>query len=174
VDAVNHLLICGTEIQTAIKPQPLMSPSTTFTPLTGPDFGATATAPAPRYKMPSLEEQATFSEARLGQECGLWLQDFNRAAYDVFFHIPNGGLRTAVESHGFKMQHAKPGVPDYFLAWPTPDGYHHGLFIELKTKTGRVAPAQMAWHAKLGERCYRVEVVRALDEFIALLTEYLA
>jgi hypothetical protein len=146
-----------------------------FTPLTGPDFGAT-TAPAGRYQMPSTEEQAIWSEARLGQECGLWLQDFNRAAYDVFFHIPNGGLRTAVESHGFKMQHAKPGVPDYFLAWPYPAplrGIYAGLFIELKTKTGRVAPAQLAWHAALRLQGYRVEVVRSLDEFAKLLTEYL-
>lgn len=147
-----------------------------FTPLTGPAFGASPTAPAAtpttRYKMPSLEEQATFSEARLGQECGLWLQDFNRAAYDVFFHIPNGGLRTAVESHGFKMQHAKPGVPDYFLA--TGGQGYGGLFIELKTATGRVAPAQMAWHAALRLQGYRCEVVRSLPEFINLLTEYLA
>jgi hypothetical protein len=119
----------------------------------------------------------------LGQECGLWLQAFNRAAYDVFFHIPNGGLRTAVESASFKAQHAKAGVPDYFLAWPKiynhwADGQRisendeHGLFIELKTATGRVAPAQTAWHAALRQQGYRVEVVRSLPEFIALLTEY--
>lgn len=149
-----------------------------FTPLTGPEFGAGATAPG--YKIPSPEVQAKWSEAALGQACGLWLQDFNREAYDVFFHVPNGGLRTAVEGQSFKLQHAKPGVPDYFLAMPgnrdphLPVDIHWGLFIELKTAKGRVAPAQLAWHARLRLQGYRVEVVRSLPEFIDLLTEYLA
>jgi hypothetical protein len=131
--------------------------------------------------MPSPEAQATWSEARLGQECGLWLAATYPAAYRLFFHIPNGGLRTAVESHGFKMQHAKAGVPDYFLPVSGRDFEMkggsvlvHGLFVELKTATGRVAPAQAQWHADLRQAGYRCEVVRSLPEFIALLTEYLA
>jgi hypothetical protein len=151
-----------------------------FTPLTAPDFGAgTATAPTGRYVMPSPEAQALFSEARLGQECGLWLQDFHREAYDVFAHIPNGGLRTAVEGNSFKLQHARAGYPDYFLAKPYVDPYQRhiqycGLYIELKTKKGRVAPLQAEWHQRLRTEGYRVEVVRSLPEFIDLLTEYLA
>jgi hypothetical protein len=130
----------------------------------------------PLYTIPPLEEQARWSEARLGQECGLWLQAFNRAAYDCFFHIPNGGLRTAVESVGFKAQHAKAGVPDYFLAFPFGDAFtvYCGLFIELKTKIGRVAPEQALWHSRLRAQGFRVEVIRSLAEFIALLTEYLS
>jgi hypothetical protein len=140
----------------------------------------------PAYTLPSPIEQAQWSEARLGQECGLWLAATYPAAYAVFFHIPNGGLRTAVESHGFKMQHAKAGVPDYLLAMPRHiEGYwlgsvfikshvESGLFVELKTRTGRVAPAQLAWHAALRQQGYRCEVVRSLPEFITLLTEYLA
>jgi hypothetical protein len=136
---------------------------------------------SPLYTLPSLELQATWSEARLGQECGLWLQAFNRPAYDCFFHIPNGGLRTAVESVGFKAQHAKRGVPDYFLAVPCFSSatgisrfQYCGLFIELKTATGRVAPEQALWHARLRAQGYRVEVIRSLPEFIALLTDYLS
>jgi hypothetical protein len=130
----------------------------------------------PLYRLPTAIEQATWSEARLGQECGLWLAATYPQAYAVFFHIPNGGLRTAVESHGFKMQHAKAGVPDYFLAMPDP-GPHMGfagLFIELKTRIGKVAPAQAQWHAALRQQGYRCEVVRSLPEFISLLTDYLA
>ncbi len=147
-----------------------------FTPLTGPDFGQATTAPESRYIMPTPEAQALFSEARLGQECGNWLAQFNRAAYNVFFHIPNGGLRTAVEGASFKAQHAKAGVPDYFLAWQKDDGVwqYAGLFIELKTRTGRVAPAQTAWHQLLRQQGYRVEIIRSLPEFIQLLTEYLS
>jgi|GEM_PF-3804705 len=135
---------------------------------------------APLYRLPTAVEQAAWSEARLGQECGLWLAATYPAAYALFLHIPNGGLRTAVESHGFKMQHAKAGVPDYLLAKPgmnpprDPYLMSHGLFIELKTRAGRVAPEQAAWHQRLRLAGYRVEVVRSLPEFIALLTEYLA
>lgn len=135
--------------------------------------------------MPTPEQQVLFSESRMGQECGLWLAATYPAAYRLFFHIPNGGLRTAVEGMSFKMQHAKAGVPDYFLAMPKlcdrwadgqrlSDNDEHGLFVELKTATGRVAPAQLAWHTALRQQGYRCEVVRSLPEFITLLTEYLA
>jgi hypothetical protein len=82
-----------------------------------------------------------------------------------------------VEGQSFKLQHARAGYPDYFLAWPTPGpgrGIYAGLYIELKTMKGRVAPLQAQWHQRLKDKGYRVEVVRSLPEFIALLTEYLA
>lgn len=140
----------------------------------------------PAYQFPTPEQQALFTEARLGQECGLWLQWYDRDAYDLFLHVPNGGLRTAREANALKGQHTKAGVPDYLLAMPKHnDAYWigmiriasstvHGLFIELKTATGRVAPEQTAWHTRLRAQGYRCEVVRSLSEFIALLTEYLS
>lgn len=131
--------------------------------------GALATAP---YQPLTKAPEATWSEALLGQECGIWLQRTYPLAYAVFFHIPNGGLRTAVEAVSFKGQHAKAGVPDYFLA--TGGQGYGGLFIELKTPKGRVAPEQAAWHTRLRQQGYRVEVVRSLAEFQSLLTEYLA
>jgi hypothetical protein len=145
---------------------------------TTPPALPTAFTPQP-YAIPSPIQQAQWSEARLGQECGLWLAATHPAAYRLFFHIPNGGLRTAVEGMSFKMQHAKAGVPDYFLACTNRIDLHsevvdHGLFIELKTATGRVAPAQLAWHTALRQQGYRVEVVRSLQGFIDAVTEYLA
>lgn len=148
-------------------------------------YGTTAPAGklpfTPLYRVPTPLEQAQWSEARLGQECGLWLQAAYPQAYALFFHIPNGGLRTPVESVAFKCQHAKAGVPDYLLAKPRflqdnpcQSFYYHGLFLELKTRTGRVKPEQTAWHERLRQQGYRVEVVRSLPEFMAVVSEYLA
>jgi len=131
----------------------------------------------PLYRLPTAIEQATWSEDRLQQECCLWCQATYPAAYRLLFAVPNGGKRSQAEAAKFVATGVKAGVPDLMLAMPYPAplrGIYAGLFIELKTRTGRVAPAQTAWHAALRQQGYRVEVVRSLPEFIDLLTQYLA
>ena len=122
--------------------------------------------PAPYVTTPPL-----LTEARLGQECGTWLNRHHREAYAHFAHVPNGGLRTPLEASSLKSQHVSPGYPDYLLDLPR--GGYHGLRIELKTPTGRVAPEQTAWLARLTAAGFRCAIVRSLAEFQALLTDYL-
>jgi hypothetical protein len=63
--------------------------------------------------------------------------------------IPNGGARTAVTGARLRDEGVSPGVPDLFLAWPSPQGYH-GLFIELKrTRGGAVSAVQRGWCDRL-------------------------
>ena len=112
------------------------------------------------------------TEARLGQECGTWLNRHHRDAYAHFAHVPNGGLRTSREATALKSQHVSPGYPDYLLDLPR--GGYHGLRIELKTPTGRVAPEQADWLARLTAAGFRCAVIRSLPAFIELLTDYLA
>jgi hypothetical protein len=49
----------------------------------------------------------------------------------------------------------------------------HGLFIELKTRTGKVSPEQKEWHQKLKERNYEVEVCWSFEEAICTIENYL-
>ena len=112
------------------------------------------------------------TEARLQQDCGNWLNKHHRAAYQLFWHTPNGEARDRITGARLKAMHAKPGVPDCFLALPSVGA--HGLFIEFKTDTGRLSPHQVTLIAALQTAGFRVEVVRTQAEFELLLTEYLA
>lgn len=65
----------------------------------------------------------------------------------LLFHIPNGGSRDPREAAHMKEQGVKPGVPD--LCLPVPRGRYHGLYIEMKTPTGRTSKDQEWWLTKL-------------------------
>lgn len=62
-------------------------------------------------------------------------------------HIPNGGYRTPAEAAHFKRLGVKAGVPDLLLPYPVGD--HHGLWIEMKSETGRASSLQKEWIEKL-------------------------
>ena len=64
------------------------------------------------------------------------------------------------------------GVPD--LCLPIPISPFHGLFIELKTKKGKVSSNQRKWQNKLRGRGYASEICFGADEAIATLEQYLA
>lgn len=124
------------------------------------------TAPAPNW-----------TESRLQQEAVMWFNKHYRDLSDLLFHIPNGGFRNAREAARLKAQGVKAGVPDLMLA--RPNGLfsartYHGLFIEMKTSTGTLDKHQASYHAQLQAQGYRVEVIRSLADFQALITEYLA
>jgi hypothetical protein len=90
----------------------------------------------------------------------------------LLFAVPNGGARDVVTGARMKREGQKKGVPDLVLACPR-NGYH-GLFIELKTKKGRVSPEQSEWLRQLSAQGYRAEVCRGADAAIRVLREYLA
>ena len=121
--------------------------------------------PTPYNTAPAL------TEARLGQDCGTWLNKYHRHAYAHFFHIPNGGLRTVREASALKSQHVKAGVSDYLLALPR--GTCHGLWMEFKTPTGQLRPEQVQWLQRMAAAGYATAVIRTLESFQLLLTEYL-
>lgn len=86
----------------------------------------------------------------------------------MYFHPPNGGWRSKVESARLKNMGVVAGIPDLVILY---DG--KTLFIELKKqKTGRVSPAQLVCHAQLAACGHHVEVCRSLDEVIAALDRH--
>lgn len=64
----------------------------------------------------------------------------------LLFAIPNGGKRHPVVAIKMKLEGARAGVPDYFLAipkkFPSGEVQKCGLFIELKSPEGRPSKAQ--------------------------------
>lgn len=90
----------------------------------------------------------------------------------MLFHIPNGGTRDAIEGKHLKQAGVKPGVPDLFLA--APSGKYHGLFIEMKTDTGRTSEAQKWWIKQLNAIGYFVEVCHSWQSAVRVLEWYLS
>ena len=89
-----------------------------------------------------------------------------------FLHASlNGELLTTGQARKAQRSGMRPGVPDLFL--PVPVGDAHGLFLEMKTRRGRVSPEQRAWIAWLRAAGYQVEVCHAWWEARDVIVEYL-
>jgi hypothetical protein len=90
----------------------------------------------------------------------------------LLYHVPNGGSRNIREAANLKRAGVRAGVPDLHL--PVARGEYHGLWLELKSPTGRTSDAQRDWHAALRDEGHRVEVctdwIAARDILIAYLS----
>lgn len=89
----------------------------------------------------------------------------------LLYHIPNGGTRDPVEAKHLKQQGVKPGVPDLHL--PVARGCYHGLYIEMKTETGRATRDQLWWGEQLLRGGYQWKICHGWMAAVAALTEYL-
>ena len=66
----------------------------------------------------------------------------------------------------------KPGVPDITL--PVPRGIYHGLYIELKTDSGKTSKEQNEWLAEAREDGYYTAVCYSWPEAAEVLERYLS
>jgi len=87
------------------------------------------------------------------------------------FHPANGGARSKGEGGKLKAMGVRPGVPDFML--PIPVMPWNGLAIELKTATGALTQTQQEWAESLSKGGYLVGVARSLEEFVALVIQFL-
>ena len=88
------------------------------------------------------------------------------------FHIPNesvGGQGWIVRN---RQMGVKSGVPDLMLPIPTHE--YHGLFIEMKTKTGRLSEPQKKRIDALNALGYKAVVAHGWEEARCQITEYLS
>ncbi|WP_335951732.1 VRR-NUC domain-containing protein [Acinetobacter beijerinckii] len=90
---------------------------------------------------------------------------------DYLFHIPNGGSRNLIEASKLKKMGVKAGVPDLQLI--IPNGLIHGLWIELKSKAGKLQPSQRLMMQRLEEQGYMCKVCFGADEAIQEIKKYL-
>ncbi len=83
-----------------------------------------------------------------------WACEANLRGLDkrLLMAIPNGGKRNKVTGGRLKAEGVRAGAPDYLLAIPTPR--FAGLFIELKTETGRPSPSQKEMIDLLNKHSY--------------------
>ncbi len=103
------------------------------------------------------------------------------------FAIPNGGSRNELEGGNLKEEGVRPGVLDVCLAYPS-NGFH-GLFIEhkskkgklskntiVKSKTGRykyIREGQETWFKRLSDAGYCCKVSRSINESVDIIKAYL-
>ena len=120
------------------------------------------------YKAPVPSEEA--EQAALMRwamyETGKW------PALNLLYHIPNGGLRSKATAGKMKAVGQKKGVPDLHL--PVPMGKYHGLYIELKRRSGSTPTQDQAdWLKALDRRGYCVCWCRGWEAAAAVLVSYL-
>jgi hypothetical protein len=126
---------------------------------------ATKRAKAPSLRVASeAHEQRTLIEwARLASVMEPRLR--------LLMAIPNQAVRASNVRH-LVAEGVRAGVPDLFL--PTSSGGFHGLFIELKRRSGgRLSPEQREWIAKLRGQGYRAEVCAGWEAAKDIILEYL-
>lgn len=87
------------------------------------------------------------------------------------FAIPNGGARHIVTAVRLKEEGVVAGIPDLFLMLPKSDW--HGLFIEMKAKTGKVSKAQKDFIALANSYNYKAVVCYGFEDAKNMIEKYL-
>lgn len=90
---------------------------------------------------------------------------------ELLYHVPNGGKRGKFEACRLKAQGVRAGVPDLHL--PIARGGYIGLWIEMKTATGRLSEDQRKIIAMLCAEGHRVEVCRSAADAVEVLEDYM-
>lgn len=89
----------------------------------------------------------------------------------LYYAVPNGGSRHKIEAANLKREGVMPGVPDICICEPR--GAYHGLYIEMKSKKGRVSDSQRNFQVALADRGYDVHVCYGASEAIEVIDDYL-
>jgi hypothetical protein len=89
----------------------------------------------------------------------------------IIFAIPNGGARHIVTAVKLKAEGVLAGVPDLFLM--AAKGEWHGMFIEMKAKSGNVSDKQKEFMEAANAMNYKTVVCYGFDEAKTAITNYL-
>lgn len=111
-------------------------------------------------------------EHLLQKACVAWFRMQYPQYSRLYFAVPNGGARTRREGLSLKEEGVMAGVADTLLLLPR-HGYSY-LAVEFKTPSGKVAAQQKSWAVSVRENGGRYEIIRNVDDFIALITDYLS
>lgn len=84
---------------------------------------------------------------------------------------PMSGVRDSKTGARLKREGARAGDPDLNLQ--VARGKYHGLYLELKTATGRVSPDQATFLAYLNSAGYLALICRSLDDAVKTIVSYL-
>lgn len=100
------------------------------------------------------------SEIQLQTSCFTWLWNNYPQTRRLFFHVPNGGNRNAIEGMQLKASGVVAGIPDCILV-------HQGrcFGFEFKTINGKVSSVQEKVHKVWQEDGTPVYIIRTIEEF---------
>lgn len=89
----------------------------------------------------------------------------------LLFAIPNGGDRHPAVAGKLKAEGVRPGIPDLFLS--VPRGTFHGLYVEMKTRVGKLTAKQEHARAALLQQGYQVVTCLSTEDALGMIREYL-
>lgn len=101
-----------------------------------------------------------------------WLRQTHPLIALHTMHIGNERKASYYMGWLMKQMGVLKGASDLFMAWP--NGGYHGLFIEVKSKTGKASPDQKAFLQRMKEAGYKAEICHGADQVINTMKEYLA
>lgn len=152
--------------------------------------GLAAKLPEPKARKKRKNEEGEMQRALMA-----WWHQFSadrNIPECLLFAIPNGSAlghgkeeyqvkQRQIRGRLMKLEGLRPGCPDLMLAKPrfyqptkfTVPEEKHGLFIEMKTEKGIIAPEQTDFILALDASGYAVRVCRSLEEAMKTITEYL-
>ena len=112
------------------------------------------------------------TEHHLQVECVRWFR-LKHHKDGIIYAVPNGGKRTLTEGAIKRFEGMTVGIPDLHI--PVPRKGYASLYIEMKNgKTGRLSENQKDMIERLRSYGNKVEVVRTMDEFMAVVDDYFA
>lgn len=103
---------------------------------------------------------SAMTEIQLQAKCFQWLWNTVPESRTLFFHVPNGGSRNAIEGMQLKASGVIAGIPDCLFI---PNGHVYGF--EFKTHIGRTSPQQDKIHAYWNKQGITVFITRSPDQF---------
>ena len=128
----------------------------------------------PDQKMNKKSNTPQHKESSLQQACVYWFTLQYPGHRGLLFAVPNGGFRIAREAARLYAEGVVPGVSDLILLESR--GPYGSLCIEMKTtdKSSRQSDRQKEWQHKAELMGNRYVICRTLDEFRAIVDEYMA
>lgn len=109
-----------------------------------------------------------FLESELQIQCVEWFKI--KYPKKLIFSIPNGAKKSLLTALRMRREGLLSGVPDLFI--PEPFRNFSGLFIEMKSKYGKLSSNQKDVIQKLRERNYAVYVCNSFSQFEKSICEY--
>ncbi len=103
--------------------------------------------------------------------CWAALESYRLPELQLLFAIPNGGHRDRLRGGQLKAEGVKAGVPDIML--PVARSQWHGLWIEMKSPSGRLSDYQAAWIKELQKQHYQVSICYSWIEARDTILTYL-
>lgn len=130
-----------------------------------------ATEPAPRPRRPRRDEEHNEQVVFFNRIRTLALNDARyAAAVDRTYAIPNGGDRSKRAAGRLKAEGVRAGVADVFVSLPS--GTAHGLYIEMKSMTGKPSREQQAWLGESARLGYAAACCRGATEAMRVWRTY--